>query len=265
MKKKITLNEQVNRIKSIMGINENDESIRPDVMKRLEMEADKIFAEYQEKRKENEDFIKDLEDAIKDENISDSVKKFLWNDLNRAYDIKKHDYRSSKESILRGLIDFYKQEEREQNYKLSRIEKSMNAKFTNEQIINVFVTAIEGGSNYWYYIIDVPKEIKYMVNQEGIPFSEACGKHILNGGSLTIHDAEEVFDNDDDDMTIDPSNSLNKPEPLGTIDMDSLLDAINIIKTQYKEVYENIIMDEYDAGDADVFFQIATMGEVVFG
>jgi hypothetical protein len=47
--------------------------------------------------------------------------------------------------------------------------------------------------------------------------------------------------------------------------MDSLLDAIQKLKDEYPRVYENIIDEEYDAEDADVFFQLAVMGEVTFG
>jgi len=47
--------------------------------------------------------------------------------------------------------------------------------------------------------------------------------------------------------------------------MDSLLDAIQKLKEDYPNAYENIIDEEYDAEDADIFFQLATMGDVVFG
>jgi hypothetical protein len=47
--------------------------------------------------------------------------------------------------------------------------------------------------------------------------------------------------------------------------MDKLLDAINLVKKDYPEVYENIVLEEYDAEDADIFLQLAVMGNVVFG
>jgi hypothetical protein len=105
-----------------------------------------------------------------------------------------------------------------------------------------------------------------MVKQENTPFSEACGKHVLNGGELTIYDIEEVNEMaDNDDEGVDYEYSTNKPKPLGVINMDSLLDAISVMKKDYPEKYEAIVMDEYDADDADVFFQIAVMGELTFG
>ena len=46
--------------------------------------------------------------------------------------------------------------------------------------------------------------------------------------------------------------------------MDKLLDAINIIKNKYPDNYSNIINENDDADDADIFLQIATMGKIVF-
>ena len=77
--------------------------------------------------------------------------------------------------------------------------------------------------------------------------SEAIGEYVLRGGNIQVNDAEEEED------------------VLGTVDMDSLLDAIQKLKDDYPRVYENIIDEEYDAEDADVFFQLAVMGEVTFG
>jgi hypothetical protein len=70
---------------------------------------------------------------------------------------------------------------------------------------------------------------------------------------------------DNYDEGVDYEYSTNKPKPLGVINMDSLLDAISVMKKDYPEKYEAIVMDEYDADDADVFFQIAVMGELTFG
>ena len=41
--------------------------------------------------------------------------------------------------------------------------------------------------------------------------------------------------------------------------------AFEIAEKDYNEFYERIMADNYDAGDADVLFQLATMGKLVFG
>jgi hypothetical protein len=43
------------------------------------------------------------------------------------------------------------------------------------------------------------------------------------------------------------------------------LEAITIIKEKYPRIWENILLENADAGDADVFLQLCVMGEVVYG
>jgi hypothetical protein len=52
---------------------------------------------------------------------------------------------------------------------------------------------------------------------------------------------------------------------LGHIDMNRILEAITKIKSEYPEVWKNILLENADAGDADVFLQLCVMGEVVYG
>ena len=47
--------------------------------------------------------------------------------------------------------------------------------------------------------------------------------------------------------------------------MDKILESIPIIKKDYPEIWERILLEEGDAGDADVFLQLCVMGEVVYG
>lgn len=130
--------------------------------------------------------------------------------------------------------------------KYLRLFEDYENKLTKEKIINLFVNALEGGSNYWYFLKYIPNEVRNIQKNKKLALSEAIGEFILNGGEIYIYDIE---DNDD---------------VLGVINMDKLLDAINIIREKYPQNYSNII-DEYDdAEDADIFLQIATMGEVVF-
>jgi len=252
------INEEISRIKSVMGINENEEGISPELMKSFEDEADKMIAKSQEEKKEIEELIKRIEAAAEQHGNKEMFQSLIDDNKRKLNSFYSAD---DKFRIVNALINQYKQAEAFRKYGEERAERAKTAKITKEQIIDVFVTAIEGGSNYWYYILDVPKEITYMVKREDVPFSEACGKHVLNGGELTIYDVEEVGDMED----VDNDYAQDKPDPLGTITMDSLLDAINIMKRDYPDRYESIVMDEYDAEDADVFFQIATMGEIVYG
>jgi hypothetical protein len=47
--------------------------------------------------------------------------------------------------------------------------------------------------------------------------------------------------------------------------MDKILEAISLLKEDYPEAYENIVLEDCDGDCADTFLQLAVMGEVVFG
>lgn len=144
-------------------------------------------------------------------------------------------------------------------YEEERLKARESRTFGKEDIINLFVDALEGGSNYWYEIRHLPKEVRYKAKEMGESVSEAIGEYILNGGYVQFYDAEE--DNDDDGY----EENFSDKGLLGTVDMDSILEAITIMKKDYPHVWENILDGQYDANDADVFLQLCVMGEVVFG
>lgn len=144
-------------------------------------------------------------------------------------------------------------------YEEEKLKARESRTFGKEDIINLFVDALEGGSNYWYHIRHLPNEISYKAKEMGQSVSEAIGEYILKGGYVQFYDAEEEYDEDDYTET-HSDNGL-----LGTVDMDSILEAITIIKRDYPDVWENILDEQYDANDADIFLQLCVMGDVVFG
>ncbi len=150
-------------------------------------------------------------------------------------------------------------------------EEALNRNLTKEDIINLFVTALEGGSNYWYYM-DLPDNIK----SYGQSISEAVGEYILQGGKVYFYDnelrSEIIRDYNRGEYTIEGDiidqkrfNEDIDETYLGFVTMDRILDSITIIKKEYPNIWENILLEQEDAGDADVFLQLCVMGEVVFG
>jgi hypothetical protein len=150
-------------------------------------------------------------------------------------------------------------------------DEALNRNLTKEDIIDLFVTALEGGSNYWYHM-DLPDNIKSF----GQSTSEAVGEYILQGDYIEFYDVEEydrvLRDKERGDYNVqgdvEDEKSFNEDleeTKLGYVDMNKILEAITIIKKEYPEVWENILLEQADAGDADVFLQICVMGEVVYG
>lgn len=238
--------------------------------KMLEFEelAKKEFEQIQEKINKVKNNIKiyqsgieNIESALKGTGASDELIKTLKADLKNKFENEKIslDYleKQTYETILNRMINRYKQVEQE---KLDKIERLKGKEITKENLIDLFVTALEGGSNNWYYILNVPNEVREIMKTDNLALSEAIGEFVLKGGEVEIRDVESIdFDKIRDEEYSDTG------EILGYVNIDSLLDAINIIKKDYPDTYENILDENYDAIDADIFFQIATMGEIVFG
>ena len=150
-------------------------------------------------------------------------------------------------------------------------EEALNRTLTKNNIIDLFVTSLEGGSNYWYYM-DLPDNIKTY----GQSTSEAVGEYILQGGEIYFYDVEEYENvvrnkkkgeyNIQGDLIDQKSYKEDLDDTyLGYVDMDKVLESIPIIKKDYPEIWKRILLEQADAGDADVFLQLCVMGEVVYG
>jgi len=119
-----------------------------------------------------------------------------------------------------------------------------------EDIKDWLITALEGGSNYWYWIdeTEVDKAEAYckMVKWDEYPaLSERIFYAIKGGINIEIKDKETM-------------------EVLGTLTWEKLQSTFEIMNAEYPNTWRNLVTGEYDADDADIFFQIWTMGEVVY-
>jgi len=110
-----------------------------------------------------------------------------------------------------------------------------------QMIEDLLVTALEGGSNYWYYL---PNELP---KQEGKSYIDAMLAFLEEGGSIQVNDWED------------------EEEKLGELTWESAMKAFELMHEVQPHNYAALIEDNWDANDADVWFQLAVMGEVTFG
>ena len=185
-----------------------------------------------------------------------NLKKDKENRIHQLEKYIKNWENTNREDIFNRVSTQYLNNKKYEEEKLKARESRT---FGKEDIINLFVDALEGGSNYWYEIRHLPEDVRYKAKETGQSVSEAIGEYILNGGYIQFYDAEEEYDDDD------YQEKYSDKGLLGTVDMNSILEAITIIKKDYPEVWENILDEQYDANDADIFLQLCVMGDVVFG
>jgi len=132
---------------------------------------------------------------------------------------------------------------------LKEMKIQIEYEVTEGMIENVIVSALEGGSNYWYFIDvadfedDLPPMRTYPALTERI--SEAVFKN--PAFKMPVYDVE-----DEDDV-------------LGYLSQKNLRRGLELCAKDYPEVFQRFTQDEIDAGDADIIFQLTVMGEITFG
>lgn len=117
---------------------------------------------------------------------------------------------------------------------------------------NIFVTALEGGSNYWYWLPS--KEVKKI--REAVPKTEEPALSMAmfmaifdKGVEVAIHDVE------------------NPEDALGVLNKELVLQRVRELglSYQYSKFWDAEENEEGDAETSDVVFQYFVMGEIVFG
>lgn len=122
---------------------------------------------------------------------------------------------------------------------------------TREMLEDIFVTAIEGGSNYWYFINEENHEkMRIVMPLEKEPcFSVALFRAVYDEAlDIDVHDVESTEDK------------------IGTLSVRTMFERLdNLLKDDgYKWALLAEIDGESDAETSDIVFQYLTMGEVVY-
>lgn len=115
-------------------------------------------------------------------------------------------------------------------------------KLTRENVVDLLVTALEGGSNYWYMITYQPDVLR-----EGLD-TEAKIEYLL--------DHPEVYVNIED---------LESHDFLGKLCKKTIDEAKQQFKREYPDSYLDVLNEAWDADTADIFFQLVIMKDVVYG
>jgi hypothetical protein len=126
---------------------------------------------------------------------------------------------------------------------------SINIELTREVLEDIFVTALEGGSNYWYLIeSEAIKKVREVVPDRSIPFSQALFYAVYDHNvDVDIHDIEEP------------------EEAVGTISMTTMSERLQKCATDDNSwAILNEINEHGDATSSDVIFQYIVLGEVVY-
>ncbi len=109
--------------------------------------------------------------------------------------------------------------------------------------------ALEGGSNYWYFLPDTSiYAVRHKVPQsENEYLSEAMSEAVYRGAEILIRDAEDIN------------------EVLGTLSEDNINKGLYKMLSEGREELNDIRSGQADAETYDVIFQYFVLGEIVYG
>jgi len=118
---------------------------------------------------------------------------------------------------------------------------NLEIEIKDKDIKDAIITALEGGSNYWYWIDSIPEKIIPVNSEKLLEYAFTNSLNNIVEEEIAVEDVE-------------------------TGDFLGYLNYENIQRGLQKFVKEGYIFDPaMDADEADVLFQYIIMGEVVYG
>lgn len=124
---------------------------------------------------------------------------------------------------------------------MSKKTLKIEVEITEETLNDLMVDALEGGSNYWYCIIEYgvkPAKTNY------------TSEYPMKGGYLMINDS----------MADDPI--IKNPVKL---DKERCFAGIRLLAKKEPETFAEILSGNYDANTADIFLQYCIFKKVIYG
>jgi hypothetical protein len=128
---------------------------------------------------------------------------------------------------------------------------TIKTEVTREVLESIFITALEGGSNYWYYLSDRAIDlINEAVPRDGVKaLSERLFEAVYDKGVVVpIHDIE----NTDDDA-------------IGELNRETFQERMDLCSEKNPWSIMSELNEEGDASSSDVVFQYLALGELIYG
>ena len=140
-------------------------------------------------------------------------------------------------------------------------------KFSYEDFENLLISALEGGSNYWCIarpktpsaealriFEKIERSDECDEGMKGLAMSELIARYVWAGGRVEFQGAENTgyveYDNE---------------SSVWEFDLDGVMRGFKLMQETQPRHWSDFKRDNADADTADVWFQLALMGEITFG
>ena len=124
---------------------------------------------------------------------------------------------------------------------------SVTINITKEQRENLLCSAIEGGSNYWYYFNTKScQAIDNIAPKDGkTPFVDRLYTALEKGLTVAVQDCDTM-------------------KTIGQLSIESIEKGEQLMADKYADDFADIVADTDDANTADIWFQLAVIGRVEY-
>lgn len=123
-----------------------------------------------------------------------------------------------------------------------------NVEVSEDEIENLIVSALEGGSNYWYQIVRQREPRKFLFRSDAKKIFSHIDYPMNPGGSLTIRSTEE------------PERAAR------TLSLTTIKRGVKALAAskEYRHHFTDILKEDTDQTTGDVFLQFCLYGEVLY-
>lgn len=155
--------------------------------------------------------------------------------------------------------------------KMEKMIIETKIEITNDAIESMLVTALEGGSNYWYNFnrkdlneawLWLKKEIeeKRLTRNESVHYMWMDAMFQGYPKPIPVYDIEEI-----EDMFV--ASDYENLEAIGYLSMETIKKGLEKASDEYPNEFQQYFPQYMngDAEDADVLFQLICLGEIVYG
>ncbi len=128
--------------------------------------------------------------------------------------------------------------------RVQEFDVQVTTKISAKRIADLLVGAYEGGSNHWIAEIALGPEVSGFGSDDYYP---RIVRYPLSGGYVNIRTIED-----------DPKLSYR-------LDEKAIKRGLNLMATKYPKHFSDFVQKNDDAITADIFLQLAVLGEIVYG
>lgn len=133
---------------------------------------------------------------------------------------------------------------------------------SENRIHDLLTCAIEGGTGYWCQIQNGDGDIKY---PEGLSWDDFKIGGSLNSSDNCVSPYGLIAMTEGMELPLADAEYPDDPDEQWTLNREKIQRGLDLMAEKYPKHFADFMSENEDDITADVFFQLAVLGEIVYG